>query len=204
MTGTKEKILNAALELFSDKGYEAVSVGELAAAVGIKAPSLYKHFESKQDIFDALVEYMTAQYEAQSFLALPDERDRESDFDAALELTPERIAENICRQVRLITGSPVVAKTRKLLVIEQFRNPEVRDLMEKYQYRDIYDYNKGLMEKLTAAGVLRDCGSDVLALQFMSPITLQIQRIDRNPDSEAEALGLIRKHVIQFFEFYGK
>ena len=45
---TKELILDAALKLFAKKGYEAVSVAEIADAVGVKAPSLYKHYKSKQ------------------------------------------------------------------------------------------------------------------------------------------------------------
>ena len=49
---TKGRILSAALELFSKRGYEAVTVEQIAQAVGIKAPSLYKHFKSKRDIFD--------------------------------------------------------------------------------------------------------------------------------------------------------
>ena len=59
----KQKILEKALELFSTYGYDSVSVGEIAKAVGIKAPSLYNHFPSKQAIFDAIVEATAAQYE---------------------------------------------------------------------------------------------------------------------------------------------
>ena len=55
---TKELILLEALKLFADKGYEGVSVRDIAAEVGIRQSSLYKHFESKQDIFDTLVETM--------------------------------------------------------------------------------------------------------------------------------------------------
>lgn len=43
------------MRLFSQSGYDAVSVERIASAVGIKAPSLYKHFKSKQEIFDAIV-----------------------------------------------------------------------------------------------------------------------------------------------------
>ena len=45
---TKQKIIDKALELFAARGYDAVSVGEIADAVGIKAPSLYNHYPSKQ------------------------------------------------------------------------------------------------------------------------------------------------------------
>ena len=61
---TKQRILDKALELFSARGYDAVSVGEIAEAVGIRAPSLYNHFPGKQAIFDAIVESTAAQYEA--------------------------------------------------------------------------------------------------------------------------------------------
>ena len=61
---TRQKILDKALELFSARGYDSVSVGEIATAVGVKAPSLYNHFASKQAIFDAIVESAAARYEA--------------------------------------------------------------------------------------------------------------------------------------------
>ena len=51
---TRERILDEALTLFSESGYGDVYVGDIADAVGIKAPSLYKHFKNKQEIFDAL------------------------------------------------------------------------------------------------------------------------------------------------------
>ena len=48
---TKEKVLLESLKLFSKKGYDAVGVEEIANAVGIKAPSIYKHYKGKKDIF---------------------------------------------------------------------------------------------------------------------------------------------------------
>ena len=55
---TKDKILRKALHLFSRDGYEAVTVEKIAMAVGIKAPSLYKHYKGKRDIFDTIVAHM--------------------------------------------------------------------------------------------------------------------------------------------------
>ena len=49
---TKQRVLPEALRLFSQRGHDAVSVEQIADAVGVKAPSLYKHYKSKQDIFD--------------------------------------------------------------------------------------------------------------------------------------------------------
>ena len=54
-TNTRERILDAALDLMSERGYGAVSVRDLADAVGIKGASLYKHFAGKREAFDALI-----------------------------------------------------------------------------------------------------------------------------------------------------
>ena len=62
---TREKIIDEALELFSEQGYEGVSVAQIGNAVGIKAPSLYKHFKNKQAIFDEIVHVMKERYDTQ-------------------------------------------------------------------------------------------------------------------------------------------
>ena len=67
---TKHRILDEALTLFSQKGYANVYVGEIAEKVGIKAPSLYKHYKNKQAIFDAIVEEMNSRYEEQTVLCI--------------------------------------------------------------------------------------------------------------------------------------
>ena len=59
---TGERIVYEALVLFSKKGYSDVYVAEIASAVGIKAPSLYKHFKSKQDIFDECAKFFTEEW----------------------------------------------------------------------------------------------------------------------------------------------
>ena len=47
---TKEKILDAALTLFAENGYDGTSVEQIANKVGIKAPSLYKHYKGKEEV----------------------------------------------------------------------------------------------------------------------------------------------------------
>jgi len=55
--GTREKIINTAIILFSDKGYSKTSVRDIAKEVGIKPASLYSHFESKEEILHTLYDY---------------------------------------------------------------------------------------------------------------------------------------------------
>lgn len=53
---TKQIILDTALELFSKKGYSAVSIRDISGKIGIKESAIYYHFKNKQDIFDVLCE----------------------------------------------------------------------------------------------------------------------------------------------------
>ena len=52
---TKEAILHKSLYHFSQKGYSATSIREIATAVGIKESSIYAHFSSKEDIFRSVI-----------------------------------------------------------------------------------------------------------------------------------------------------
>ena len=81
---TKEKILNEALILFSEKGYSDVFVGDIATAVGIKAPSLYKHFKGKQEIFDSCVEkFFERMTQIRNELFLPDTPQSDVSYETA-------------------------------------------------------------------------------------------------------------------------
>ena len=55
MSNTKQKILDVSLDLFSRKGFSAVSIRDICAQVMIKESSVYYHFKNKQAIFDELL-----------------------------------------------------------------------------------------------------------------------------------------------------
>ena len=55
MGDTKERILQVALDLFAQKGYEGVSVSDIAGALGMTKGALYRHYENKQAIFDGIL-----------------------------------------------------------------------------------------------------------------------------------------------------
>ena len=58
MEKTKDRILSAALELYVRNGYEKSTMRELAAVLGITAGALYRHYRSKEDIFQAVLRKM--------------------------------------------------------------------------------------------------------------------------------------------------
>ena len=63
---TKEKIFDVSLDLFSKKGYDSVSLREIAEEVGIKKSSIYSHYSSKEAILMEIFEYFTNQLEPEN------------------------------------------------------------------------------------------------------------------------------------------
>lgn len=198
---TKQEILEAALELFSVQGFEATSISKLADAVGIRKASLYSHFESKQAILDALVRDVLTQYEAHSIFAgqedvLPAGDTPAQTLDAALQM--------ILGQLRCILHDPHISKARRMLVIEQYRNPELAALQTKQNYTDVLRYFTAMIGQLIRQGVLAQEDPGMMAAQLCLPITVWIGLCDREPAREAEVMALVERHIRQFFRVYGK
>ena len=197
---TKQEILEASLELFSVQGFEATSISQIAGAVGIRKASLYSHFESKQAILDTLVEEVLKRYAAHSIFAGTDwERDADS-----LPGTAAEAVQMIQGQMRYILHDPTISKARRMLVIEQFQNPELAHLQTKQNYSDVMRYFAGMMRGLIRRGTLREDDAQVMAAQFCLPISVWINLCDREPAREAEIMALVDQHIRQFFRVYGR
>ena len=197
---TKQEILDAALELFSVKGYEATSLSTIADAVGIRKASLYSHFENKQAILDALVKDVLDAYGNHSIFARTD-WDKDSGDQP---VTPDAAVQMIQGQIRYILHDPAISRARRMLVIEQFQNRSLAQLQTKQNYTDVLQYFTGLMKHLIRQGVLRDDDPGIMAAQLCLPITVWINLCDREPEREAEVMALIEQHIRQFFRVYGK
>ena len=195
---TKQEILEAALELFSVQGFEATSISQIASAVGIRKASLYSHFENKQAILDALVKDVLEQYATHSIFARADRKCA----DAAL--TPEATEQLILGQMRYILHDPHISRARRMLVVEQFRNPELAALQTRQNYTDVLEYFTGLVEQLIRQGVLAGDDPEIMAAQLCLPISGWINLCDREPERETEVMELVRRNIRQFFWAYSK
>ena len=195
---TKQEILEAALDLFSVQGFEATSVSQIADAVGIRKASLYSHFENKQAVLDELVQEVLKQYEKHSLFARADwEKDAGN-----LPQTSDDAVKMIQGQIRYILHDHSISRARKMLVIEQFRNPEIAKLQTKQNYSDVMRYFTGLVKCLIQRGILTEDDSEIMAAQLCLPISTWINLCDREPDREPEVMELVEKHIRQFFRLY--
>ena len=196
---TKRKILDKALELFSTQGYDAVSVGQIAKAVGIKAPSLYNHFPSKQAIFDAIVESTAAQYEADTGKIDIHVQDVKQDISVFTEITEKALFEKVRQIFEYSLHNEPISRFRRMMTIEQFRSPELAALYSRRYVDRMMEYHANIFRALIAAGEIQKEDPDVLAMMYVSPVLTLLGICDRQPEREAECIEKLRQHVSLFF-----
>ena len=190
---TKERILDAALTLFAENGYDGTSVEQIANIVGIKAPSLYKHYKGKEDILNALIDSAEARYEEMfgsenNIGKVPQSREE------CIQVTMERIS--------FTMRDPAIRKTRMLLVQEQFRNERISEATTRHQLDGIQGMFAKIIKRMMDAGIVVKDDPKLLALELTAPAVLQIARADRQPQREKESMKYIEKHLQHFCEVY--
>ena len=190
---TKEKILDAALTLFAGNGYNGTSVEQIAKAVGIKAPSLYKHFKGKEDILNVLIDSAEARYEEmfgseRNIGKIPESREE------FIEMTMGRIV--------FTMRDPVIRKTRMFLVQEQFRNQRTSEVTTRHQLDGIQGMFAKILRGMMDKGLVKEDDPVLLSAELTAPAVLQIARSDRQPQCEEDALESIEKHLQHFCDVY--
>ena len=196
---TKQKIIETALTLFSERGYDAVSVGEIAEAVGIKAPSLYNHYPSKQAIFDAIVETTALQYEKDTGRIDIHVQRAAADIPMLLTIGEEELFEKVRQIFDYSLHNDNIRKFRKMMTIEQFRSPSLGELYTRRFSERLVDYHAEIFRSLIAAGVIYGGDTNALALMYVAPVITLIGVCDRQPEREAECLEKLKSHVKQFY-----
>ena len=190
---TKERILDAALTLFAENGYNGTSVEQIAGIVGIKAPSLYKHYKGKEDILNALIDSAEEHYEEsfgseQHIGEIPENRD---DFVRA---TMSRIA--------FTMHDPMIRKIRKFLVQEQFRNERLAEITTRHQLVGIQKMYEKIIEEMMKNGLFLYDDPALLSIELVSPVVLWVSKADRQPQYEQEIMESIEKHIRHFCAVY--
>ena len=201
---TKHKILDEALTLFSEKGFANVFVNEIAERVGIKAPSLYKHYKSKQAIFDAIIDEMNHRFEQQAQALTIDGTDPAADAEVYKNMDEDHLVKLGTDLFKYYLHDSYTRRFRKMLTIEQFQD---KDLARVYsqQYFDMpLSYQGMLLGLLVSQGLLVTDNIPIMTLHFYAPIYMLLTVCDREPEREQEALKLMEKHIRQFDKLYGR
>ena len=190
---TKEKILDAALTLFAENGYNGTSVEQIARIVGIKAPSLYKHYKGKEDILNALIDSAEVRYKEmfgseENIGKIPESKEE------FIKVTMGRIS--------FTMRDPVIRKTRMFLVQEQFRNERISEVTTMHQLDGIQRMFAKIIKGMMDKGIVKEDDPALLSAELTAPAVLQIARADRQPQCEKESLESIEKHIRHFCKVY--
>ena len=192
---TKERILAAALEMFSQYGYAGTNIRELSASLGLVKSGVYKHFESKEAIWNALLDQMIA-YDGEH-------------FGSAEHLPPvpdslEGLVHMTMQMVNFTVHDEKIILTRKVLTLEQYRDERARELATKHFLTGLTDMFTHVFTGMMDKGLLRRDDPKMLAFAYTAPISALIHLCDREPEKTEEAISRIEAFSRHFIRVYGE
>ena len=199
MSDTKEKILFAALRLFAQDGYEAVSVSAIAGELGMTKGALYKHYKNKRDIFDSIFESVClGDVALAKKYGVPEEEFKDNPL-AFKNTSMESLKNFIEATFRVWTENEFARNFRKMLTLEQYRNAEMAELYQKCILP--VSYIEDLFREMAAQGILKKSDPKLLALEFIAPYHFLISTalVNESYDVE-EAARLLAAHIKRFME----
>lgn len=190
MKTNKKEILEAALKIFSEKGYERALLSDIAISLGITKPALYKHYESKEAIWNAMLEIVQEYYSKHmgnlTEMPIPESWD---EFETVT-----------LRQVNFTMHDETIKRVRKLITAEQFRNEMMSNMATKYFVTDSETRYTMIFAGMEEKGILSCQDVKMLAFQFTAPITVMIHLCDREPERDEEITKKIQEHIKIFVE----
>ena len=192
---TKERILEAALEMFSQNGYAGTNIRELSASLGLVKSGVYKHFESKEAIWNALLDRMIAYYA--------------DNFGSAEHLPPvpdslEELIRLTMQMVNITVHDEKIIMTRKVLTLEQYRDVRARELATKHFLTGLTDMFTRIFTGMMEKGLLRKADPAMLAFAYITPISALIHLCDREPEKTEEAIRQAEAFSRHFIRVYGQ
>ena len=148
MGNRKEKILIVALHLFARDGYEAVSVSQIAGELDMTKGALYRHYKSKRDIFDCIVQRMEQQDSEQARQNEVPEESIEKVPEEYQNVSVEDFVGYSKSMFEYWTEDDFASSFRKMLTIEQFRSEEMQNLYQQYLVSGPAEYVKDLFKNM--------------------------------------------------------
>ena len=191
--GTKERILRIALELFAQNGYLGTSMNDIAGQLGFTKAALYKHYSSKQEILDKIVERMNRMdYERAAEYEMP-ETEPDGFAEAYLHTPVQKIRTYSMAQFDHWTKEPFSSNFRKMLTLEQYRDPKLAQLHHDYLAGGPLEYMAAIFRKMTYS----DEDAMQLALEFYGPMYLLYSVYDGAEEKESVS-SLLAAHIDHF------
>ena len=172
---TKERIFDASLDLFSKRGYDSVSLREIADEVGIRKSSIYSHYPSKEAILMDIFDYFTDLFEYDELLNSR-EYSLSGDNEILLE-NPELFYHNGSEAIKEMFFKERNLKIWKLIFIQMHHNEKIRTFFQNEILEKPLMFWRNFFTILKENEVIRhDANPELLAKEYYSfPIYLLIE-----------------------------
>lgn len=149
---TREEILDVALSLFSTKGYDATSLSDISAMLGVSKAALFKHFDSKEEILFSVMNMMDEEDRNRARdMNVPEDRKSESEEDYRY-INKDDFISYALSQFEYWTENKRASEYRKFLSLERLRREELRVKWEENFVSGPLSYTKDVMEALGIDG----------------------------------------------------
>ena len=191
---TKSRILEGALVCFAENGYKGTNLRDLAASLGLSKSALYRHFDSKEAIWNAVLDQMENYY--REHFGAPD-------MVPAVPESCEELLALTMHQLDFTIHDPKVVLTRRILLTEQFHDDRARRFATLHFLTGTQGMYAKIFEKMMQAGILKEEDPEMLAFLYTSPVTSLIHLCDREPEKESEILQQIESFLRHFMNTYG-
>lgn len=193
---TRDKIMDVALHMFSERGYEAVSIRDICGEVGIKESTLYYHFKNKKDILDSLVAKFKAHIDSllvhvDEITALPQKKKNKKNDDIGAQMMDSYMMDSYL-------FDPFCNLMLRLMMIEQFHNEEIRALYEKTLFTDPYEIQLEVFNRLATAGTIPAEDVEWIVRETNAYMTMLTYKYLLNGDLTEERKGAYHKEVFEF------
>ena len=191
---TKERILAAALEMFSKNGYAGTNIRELSASLGLVKSGVYKHYESKEAIWNALLDQMIAYY---------GEHFGSPEYLPPVPDSLEELTRLTMHMVNITVHDEKIIMTRKVLTLEQYRDARACELATKHFLTGLTEMFTHIFTGMMEKGLLRKDDPEMLAFAYTAPISALIHLCDREPEKTEDAIRKIEAFSRHFIATYG-
>ncbi|MCD6397003.1 MAG: TetR/AcrR family transcriptional regulator [Spirochaetaceae bacterium] len=157
---TKERIFEAAVDLFSKQGYHGTSIRDLAKTVGIKESSLYNHYSGKRSILDAILDYQMSGFKtAIAYL------DKMEESSASITDPVELWLAGMMEFVRILP--PLTEPISRILINEMFLDEQCRRFVLNSMFTAQKNLTEQLLSDMHVRGMIKDCDIRKTAVQYV-------------------------------------
>lgn len=157
---TKERIFEVSIELFSKKGYDAVSMREIGREVGIRESSIYNHYKNKEAILDSIIEFFMSELEASS---MPEE-----EMNNLMSLGPEVFFQEGAKQFIKGMSTPKTEKIWRIISIEVFHNEKIKNFFVKELLEAPIKSWEMIFKNMMERGLIKEYDPKILAHEYFS------------------------------------